>query len=35
MVKIYYELVKAGKRTIQQVPTHLREEVQTMLGASV
>lgn len=35
MVRIYYELVKAGKRTMQQVPTHLREEVQTLLDADV
>jgi len=30
---IYYNLVKAGRRTIDQVPANLREEVQAMLDA--
>lgn len=35
MVRVYYELIKAGKRTMQQVPAHLREEVQAMLDTDV
>ena len=31
MIHIYVTLVKAGRRTIDQVPAHLREEVQKML----
>lgn len=33
IVTAYYELVKAGIRTIQQVPTHLRTRVQEKLDA--
>ncbi|MED4749965.1 CD1375 family protein [Brevibacillus choshinensis] len=33
MSTIYYNLVKAGRRTIDQVPANLREEVQAMLDA--
>lgn len=33
MEKIYYELVKAGNRTIKQVPVNLRSVVQQMLDA--
>lgn len=33
MARVYFELIKAGKRTMQQVPTHLREEVQALLDA--
>lgn len=33
MAIIYYELIKAGRRTINQVPVHLREEVQELLDA--
>ncbi|MGN7470513.1 CD1375 family protein [Brevibacillus sp. SAFN-007a] len=33
MTQIYYNLVKAGRRTIDQVPENLREEVQAMLDA--
>ncbi|WP_267459302.1 CD1375 family protein [Brevibacillus composti] len=33
MALIYYNLVKAGRRTIDQVPANLREEVQAMLDA--
>lgn len=32
IVLVYYKLVKAGKRTIDQVPEHLRAEVQTLLN---
>jgi len=35
MVKVYFQLVKAGKRTIEQVPESLRAEVQAMLDAEV
>lgn len=31
MVKIYYNLVKNGRRTIESVPIEFRELVQTML----
>lgn len=33
MVQVYYKLVKAGRRTIDQVPEHLRSEVQALLDA--
>lgn len=33
MVKIYYSLVKRGAKTIEQVPTKLRKEVQALLEA--
>ncbi|WP_275296683.1 CD1375 family protein [Brevibacillus choshinensis] len=33
MAAIYYNLIKAGRRTIDSVPTNLREEVQAMLDA--
>ncbi|WP_275296580.1 CD1375 family protein [Brevibacillus choshinensis] len=33
MVAIYYNLIKAGRRTIESVPANLREEVQAMLDA--
>lgn len=33
MVQLYYTLVKAGKRTIDQVPTQYRTEVQAILDA--
>ncbi|MDR7318930.1 CD1375 family protein [Brevibacillus nitrificans] len=33
MASIYYNLVKAGRRTIDSVPENLREEVQAMLDA--
>lgn len=31
MVKIYYNLVKSGRRTLDQVPEEFREEVRKML----
>ncbi|MDR4997907.1 CD1375 family protein [Brevibacillus parabrevis] len=33
MAAIYYNLVKAGRRELDQIPAHLREEVQAMLDA--
>ena len=32
MTTIYYNLVKSGKRSIDQVPTNIREEVEAMLN---
>ncbi|MGN1137074.1 MAG: CD1375 family protein [Oscillospiraceae bacterium] len=31
MAKIYYNLIKAGKKTIDDVPTRWRAEVEKML----
>lgn len=31
MVRIYYNLVKSGRRTLDQVPEEFREEVRKML----
>lgn len=31
MAKIYYDLIKAGKKTIDDVPMKWREEVRRML----
>ena len=33
MVKLYYDLIKAGLRTIEQVPLRWRDEVRAMLDA--
>lgn len=33
MVELYYTLVKAGKRTIDQVPEKFRADVQALLDA--
>lgn len=33
MAKLYYDLIKAGLRTIDQVPLRWRDEVQSMLDA--
>ncbi|WP_254476458.1 CD1375 family protein [Brevibacillus sp. HB1.4B] len=33
MADIYYNLVKAGRRTIDQIPVHLQAEVQGMIDA--
>ena len=33
MAKIYYELIKAGYRTIEQVPTAWKAAVQVLLDA--
>lgn len=30
MAYVYYKLIKAGKRTIEEVPENLREEVQAL-----
>ena len=35
MIKLYYTLVKAGLRTIDQVPETFRTAVQTLLDADV
>lgn len=35
MSKIYYELVKNGKRTLAQVPKSLRKEVEDLLNEEV
>jgi hypothetical protein len=32
MIELYYTLIKAGRRTIDQVPERYRAEVQAMLG---
>ena len=33
MAKVYYDLIKAGRWTIEQVPSKWKEEVQGMLDA--
>lgn len=33
MAKLYYEWVKAGKRTLESVPKRWRDEVAAMLAA--
>jgi len=33
MAEVYYKLVKAGRRTIDQVPEAIRAEVQALLDA--
>jgi hypothetical protein len=35
MAYVYYRLIKSGARTMNQVPAHLREEVQALLAADV
>ena len=35
MAKIYYELIKKGLKTIDDVPANLRDEVQALLDADV
>lgn len=35
MAKVYFQLIKAGRRTIEQVPESIRAEVQAMLDAEV
>lgn len=35
MAKVYFQLIKAGRRTIDQVPESIRAEVQAMLDAEV
>lgn len=31
MIQIYYNLVKAGKKTIDEVPENIREDVKALL----
>jgi hypothetical protein len=33
MATIYYKLIKVGKKTIEDVPENLREEVRNMLNS--
>lgn len=33
MVKIYYTLIKEGRKTIEEVPQKIRAEVQALLDA--
>lgn len=33
MAKLYYDLIKKGLKTIEQVPLHWRAEVQALLDA--
>lgn len=33
MVRVYYDLIKKGLKTIDQVPTKIRTEVQALLDA--
>ncbi|MGX8797240.1 CD1375 family protein [Fusibacter sp. JL298sf-3] len=33
MAQVYFKLIKAGSRTIEQVPENLRLEVQALLDA--
>lgn len=35
MAKIYYELIKKGLKTIDDVPANLRDEVQALLDADI
>lgn len=35
MAEVYYKLIKAGRRTIEQVPTSVRAEVQALLDADI
>lgn len=35
MVKIYYNLIKKGLKTIDDVPSNIREEVQALLDSEV
>ena len=35
MAKIYYELIKKGLKTIDDVPAKIRDEVQALLDADV
>ncbi len=32
MVTVYVKLIQAGKRTVEQVPEHLRQKVQELLN---
>ena len=35
MVELYYKLIKAGKKTITEVPLKYREKVQTLIDADM
>ena len=35
MAKIYYSLIKKGLKTIDDVPSNIREEVQALLDSEV
>lgn len=35
MAQVYYKLIKAGRKTIEDVPISLRAEVQALLDADV
>lgn len=35
MAKIYYELIKKGLKTIDDVPANLRDEVQALLDSDI
>lgn len=35
MAKIYYNLIKKGLKTIDEVPSNIREEVQALLDSEV
>lgn len=35
MAKIYYNLIKKGLKTIDDVPSNIREEVQALLDSEV
>ena len=35
MAKIYYNLIKKGLKTIEDVPSNIREEVQALLDSEV
>ncbi len=35
MVRVYYDLIKKGLKTIDQVPAKIRTEVQALLDADV
>ena len=35
MAKVYADLIRKGKKTIDDVPAKLRDEVQTILDADV
>lgn len=33
MAEVYANLIRRGRKTIEQVPEHLREEVKAIIGA--
>lgn len=34
MAELYYKLIKAGKKTIEDVPANLKSEVQALVDAN-